>query len=183
MGTQTQRCFKYYNAAEKREIKNEVEMVYNYIPNMKLKPNHDYYEEYINNSLNKIEKDKLKDIPRRTFACIRSGDEKIIGMINVRASEELLDYPYGHIGYSIRPDERGKGYGKIQFYLGLKLLDSLGISTCEMTCENVNNRSRAVIVDLGGKYFKNIDSEEHYLVDVKDSLKANFDRFEKYVEV
>ncbi len=60
-------------------------------------------------------------VPARTYFLIRCSDNKIIGMINIRLSlnEKLKKYG-GHIGYSIRPTERGKGYNKINLYLGLK---------------------------------------------------------------
>ena len=43
-------------------------------------------------------------------------------MINIRlALNESLKKYGGNIGYCIRPVERGKGYNKINLYLGLKI--------------------------------------------------------------
>lgn len=52
---------------------------------------------------------------------MRKSDNRILGIINIRhaLNDYLLTYG-GHIGYSIRPSERQKGYGKIQLLLALK---------------------------------------------------------------
>ena len=61
-------------------------------------------------------------VPAREFFLVRENDRKIVGMINIRlALNERLKKYGGHIGYSIRPTERGKGYNKINLYLGLKV--------------------------------------------------------------
>ena len=89
----------------------------------------DHYESW----LEKLNEDYIREpgeekVPARTFFLIRENDNKIIGMINIRLAlnEKLRQYG-GHIGYSIRPSERGKGYNKINLYLGLKVCDQYGI--------------------------------------------------------
>lgn len=55
-------------------------------------------------------------------------DNKVCGSISIR--HELNDFLFnfgGHIGYSITPSERGKGYGKLQLKMGLEIAKSLGI--------------------------------------------------------
>src|SRR5690554_2847965 len=50
-------------------------------------------------------------VPANTYFCIRILDNKIVGMINIRHElNESLLIEGGHIGYSIRPTERKKGY-------------------------------------------------------------------------
>lgn len=77
--------------------------------------------------LEKLENDytRIPDevrVPARTYFLIRSNDNKIVGMINIRlALNEHLKKFGGNIGYCIRPTERGKGYNKINLYLGLKV--------------------------------------------------------------
>lgn len=53
-------------------------------------------------------------VPGITYFLVRESDNKIVGMINIRLSlnERLKKYG-GHIGYSIRPTERRKGYNKV----------------------------------------------------------------------
>ena len=61
-------------------------------------------------------------VPARTYFLVRESDSRIVGMINIRlALNERLSHYGGHIGYSIRPTERGKGYNNINLYLGLKV--------------------------------------------------------------
>jgi len=57
----------------------------------------------------------------------------------------------GHIGYYIRPNQRGKGYGKLILKLGLKKAKLLGINNVLVTCDITNVKSRKVIESNGGK--------------------------------
>ena len=87
----------------------------------------DRYLDHYEGWLEKLEGDYTQEpneerVPARTFFLVRETDRRIVGMINIRlALNERLSHYGGHIGYSIRPTERGKGYNKINLYLGLKL--------------------------------------------------------------
>lgn len=71
-------------------------------------------------------------VPNKTFFLIRCEDNKIVGMINIRLElNEKLKNSGGHIGYSVRPTERRKGYNKINLYLGLKNATNI---TLKMLC-------------------------------------------------
>ena len=87
------------------------------------------------------------------FSLDRSRD-RIIGMIDIR--HELNDYLFkfgGNIGYSIRPSERHKGYGKQQLLLGLDYAKSvIGLKRVLITCVNINVASRKIILACGGKF-------------------------------
>ncbi len=92
-------------------------------------------------------------VPDSTFLCVRERDNAVVGMINIR--HVLTDWLYnfgGHIGYSIHPDERGKGYAKEQLRLGLMECGRLGIGPALVTCEENNERSRRTILWAGGVY-------------------------------
>ena len=76
-------------------------------------------DRYINNYeewLNKLERDYIMEpseerVPARTYFLVRESDSRIVGMINIRtALNERLSKYGGHIGYGIRPTERGKGF-------------------------------------------------------------------------
>lgn len=56
----------------------------------------------------------------------------------------------GHIGYSIRPSERGKGYGSLILALTLEYARALGLSRVLLTCDTSNVRSARVIQRNGG---------------------------------
>lgn len=92
-------------------------------------------------------------VPDSTFLCLRLTDDRLVGMINIRhvLNEYLFNYG-GHIGYSIRPRDRGQGYGKEQLRLGLMACRKLGINPVLLTCEPWNAASQRVITALGGIY-------------------------------
>lgn len=81
--------------------------------------------------LEKLEMDKPAEEgwTATAFLCIRQSDKRMVGICNVRHhlnSLELFNVS-GHIGYSIRPDERQKGYAKVQLHLALSEAQKLGI--------------------------------------------------------
>ena len=127
-------------------------------------------------------------VPARTFFLIREEDDRIVGMINIRlALNERLSKYGGHIGYSIRPTERGKGYNKINLYLGLKVCDRYGIEKVFMDADLDNPASWKTMVALGGVRIREYydDQDAHcivvdYNIDVKKAL-AGHPEYEKYI--
>lgn len=85
------------------------------------------------------------------YMCIRTTDNRLLGLINIRheLNEELL-FEGGHIGYSIRPSERQKGYAHEQLRLALKICDDLAINPLLITCNKDNEASRKTILKAGG---------------------------------
>ena len=87
-----------------------------------------------------------------TFFAFRRSDEKMIGMIDVRhelAVPYLQEYG-GHIGYSVRPSERKKGYATEMLKLALSYCRSLRIGTVRLGCYADNIASIRVIEHCGG---------------------------------
>ena len=74
-----------------------------------------------------------------------------LGFLNLRLrlSNFLLEEG-GHIGYSIRPSERGKGYAKETLRQGLQVAKEKNIKRTLVTCSVNNPASRAVILANGG---------------------------------
>lgn len=74
-----------------------------------------------------------------------------LGFLNLRLrlNEGLLNCA-GHIGYSIRPSERGKGYAKETLRQGLQVAKEKNIKRTLVTCSVNNSASRAVILANGG---------------------------------
>ena len=104
-------------------------------------------------------------------------------MINIRtALNKRLSKYGGHIGYSIRPTERGKGYNKINLYLGLKVCNKCGLETVFMDADLDNPASWKTMEALGGVRIKEFYSEDEkcmivdYNINVKNAL-------EKYREI
>ncbi|MED4162879.1 GNAT family N-acetyltransferase, partial [Halalkalibacterium halodurans] len=51
----------------------------------------------------------------------------------------------GHIGYGIRPSERGKGYATLMLKLGLEKAAALGLEKVLITCDKENLPSARTI--------------------------------------
>lgn len=81
--------------------------------------------------------------------------ERIVGLINIRLvlNDSLWNYG-GHIGYSIRPSERKKGYAKLQLYLALKVCQNRGIKLALLDCDRANLGSAKTMQALGGKLIR-----------------------------
>lgn len=86
-----------------------------------------------------------------TYLCVNEND-KIVGMCNIRhnLSLDYLINTAGHIGYSIDPSERRKGYAKEQLRLALIEAKKLGIDRVLITCNDHNVGSRKTILANGG---------------------------------
>ena len=78
-------------------------------------------------------------------------NKRILGAINIRHS--LNDYLFnfgGHIGYGIRPSERGQGYASLMLSLSLPIAKELGLSRVLITCDKSNLASAKTIIKNGG---------------------------------
>lgn len=90
-------------------------------------------------------------IAATTYFSVHKGSGRIIGTIQLRHSlSEEMKRGGGHIGYSIRPTERGKGYAKQQLRLVLREADRLGLTRVMVSCDKRNVASAAVIRSCGG---------------------------------
>lgn len=114
----------------------------------------------------KIEKDldysNIKEgrVPSNTYFFVRRSDNKIIGMINIRHRlNEILINEGGHIGYSIRPTERKKGYATLMLKLALERCRELNLNKVLLTCSKANTASAKVIQKNNGILENEIYSE------------------------
>lgn len=143
--------------------------------------------------LEKLEKDYTRvpseeRVPARTYFLVRESDNRIVGMINIRTvlNEKLSKFG-GHIGYGIRPTERGKGYNKINLYLGLKVCYEYGIDKVFMDADLDNPASWKTMEVLGGVrineyYNEDIKSDVvDYNIDVKKALEKYKNIYEPYI--
>ena len=85
--------------------------------------------------------------------------------LRLRLNEGLLN-DAGHIGYSIRPSERGKGYAKETLRQGLQVAKEKNIKKALVTCSVNNPASRAVIVANAGLLEDVRDGVERYWIGV-----------------
>jgi predicted acetyltransferase len=123
---------------------------------------YDNYDEW----LQKLEKDldipniPEGKVPANTYFLIRKSDNRIIGMINIRHKlNEFLLNEGGHIGYSIRPTERSKGYASIMLKLGLQKCREFNLNKVLITCDKSNIASAKVIQKNNGILENEVFSE------------------------
>ena len=113
------------------------------------------YEEWLQKLENDLDFENIKPgrVPASTYFLLRKSDNKILGIINIRyeLNEYLANYG-GNIGYSIRPTERRKGYGKKQLILGLEKCSEIPLEKVLITCRENNRKSARVIEGCGGIY-------------------------------
>jgi len=153
-------------------------------------------DRYVNNYeewLIKLEKD-LKQIPSeervpaKTFFLVRESDNKIVGMINIRLClNKRLREEGGHIGYSIRPTERRKGYNKINLYLGLIECQKHGIKEVLLDCDKNNLGSSKTMKALGGEllceYLYEDIIAQKYSINVDKSIEKYKEKYGDKVKV
>lgn len=90
--------------------------------------------------------------PSATFFAIRPCDGRIVGIINLRYSldsEFMLLYG-GHVGYTVRPTERRKGYAAQMLRQICRLGAGRGLSRLIITCDSENPASARTIESCGG---------------------------------
>ena len=100
-----------------------------------------------------------------TYLAVRSEDEKLVGIINLRhdLKHPMLKLRGGHIGYSICPTEQGKGYGKEMLRLALPHCKALGLDKVLVTCNINNPASEGVIRANGGVFENTVQIEEEQI--------------------
>lgn len=128
-------------------------------------------------------------VPARTYFLVRESDSRIVGMINIRlALNERLSHYGGHIGYSIRPTERGNGYNKINLYLGLKVCRKYGIERIFMDADLENPASWKTMEAFGGVRIREYDDDVNahctvvdYNIDVNRALDSHSEYEERII--
>lgn len=99
------------------------------------------------------ESQTLTMVPSTQYIYVRESDNKIIGVIQVRHYfNEYLEKYGGHIGYSVCPSERRKGYATQMLKEVLTKCKALGIDKVLITCKTDNEGSRKTIINNGGVY-------------------------------
>jgi len=99
-------------------------------------------------------------VPSSVFLGVRMEDNKVVGIIDIRHSLSDFLYNYGgHIGYSVLPEERRKGYAKEMLRLALIEANNIGIKRALLTCDKENIGSYKTIIANGGILEKEIKDD------------------------
>jgi len=133
--------------------------------------------------LDKIIKDTREEtcgegrVPSTLYLVFRKEDDKLIGILQIRhfLNEILLNHG-GHIGDSVRPTERGKGYSIEQIALALNECRKLNIKQVLMTCNKQNIPSAKSIRRNGGMLENEIidkgETIQRYWISLEKNLKG-----------
>lgn len=116
-----------------------------------------------------------EDVPTETFFLVRESDNKIVGMTNIRTGMNKDWSTWrGHIGFSIRPTERRKGYNKINLYLALEKCQEFRIENAILTCKEDNIGSYKKMESFGivpEEYQYDDFMVKRYIIPVDETLK------------
>ena len=116
---------------------------------------HDNYDDWMNGILFYEKKENIPSdsnyVEGSQWLLVDTSKNRILGMVNIRhyLNDFLLGFG-GHIGYSVRPSERRKGYAKLQLKLALDFLKKPGESKILVTCDDNNIGSQKTIEACGG---------------------------------
>ncbi len=102
-------------------------------------------------------------VTAHTYLLMKDGE--IVGGLDLRhhLSENLLKTG-GHIGYGIRPKERGKGYAPCMLALGLEKAKERDIRRVLVTCDDDNPASAHTIEACGGVLENKLTEEDGNVV-------------------
>ncbi|MCE4956429.1 GNAT family N-acetyltransferase [Macrococcoides caseolyticum] len=105
-------------------------------------------------------------VPATQFLCVNA-QNKIVGMVNIRHYlNDFLIQIGGHVGYSVRPDERRKGIAKWMLQESLNFLKTKDVDKALVTCDYNNIGSKKTILSCGGMY-ENSVHDDHDNIDVE----------------
>ena len=106
---------------------------------------------------------------------IRKADNRMVGCMQVHnVLTQRMQECTGHVGYSVRPSERRRGYAKIMLAKALDFLTAFGFEEVVVSCLPDNIGSKKTILANGGEYIdtRYLDSDDVNLERYKFCLKT-----------
>ena len=121
------------------------------------------FDEWLEKIKNDISENTIEmfRMPSTVYLAVRKSDNKVVGILQIRhrLNESLLKNG-GHIGDSVRPSERRKGYATEMIRLALEECKKLGIDHVLMVCYKDNIGSAKSIINNGGVLENEIPAED-----------------------
>ncbi|MGM0411218.1 MAG: GNAT family N-acetyltransferase [Bacillota bacterium] len=123
------------------------------------------YKDYLSDNVDMANGIGLKPeyVPQTIYWLYINGKPIGLGKLRHYLNDKLREIG-GHIAYAIRPEERGKGYGKILLAEILKKAAKKDIKKVLLTCDDDNYTSRKVIEANQGELSEINDGECKYWI-------------------
>ena len=138
-----------------------------------LRNNANYHDWLLATRLNQHETTVKEGLVLATTFLAFNEENLLVGMIDIRHTlNDFLTQFGGHIGYSVHPLYRRKGYAKAMLKEALIFCETRNIDPVLITCDATNTASKKTILALGGVYQNTVidadkQSVERYLIHLK----------------